>query len=232
MCGRFSLGGDPDRYGGFLQVARTVGEALEPNWNVAPTDPVYVVAEQAGERVLGTMRWGLVPRFSTDPRTIHINARAETLAAKPAFRDSLRRRRCIVPADGFFEWEPKEQGRTPHWVYRADGYPMAFAGLWASWSDPIGEHTLRTCAIVTTAAAGVVAAVHDRMPVVLVPGVWDAWLDRDLTDVREAVALLQTIDTDLVMAHPVSSRVNSVRNNDPDLRLPAGGPGTLPLGEG
>lgn len=226
MCGRFSLGGDPDRYGDFLAIDRTVTEALGPSWNVAPTDPVYVVAEHAGDRVLGTMRWGLVPHWSPDHRTIHINARAETLTDKPAFRASLRWKRCIVPADGFYEWEPKERGRTPHWVFRADGFPMAFAGLWASRPGPSGER-IRTCAIVTTAARGAVAAVHHRMPVVLVPEVWEAWLDRDLRDPEQAVGLLQNIDPDLVMEHPVSARVNSVRNNDPDLRLPAMAPRTL-----
>lgn len=232
MCGRFSLGGDPDRYGDFLGVTRAVTETLTPSWNVAPTDPVYVVAEHEGERVLGTMRWGLIPHWAADGRTVHINARAETLQSRPAFRDALRRRRCLVPADGFYEWGPGEKGRAPHWVHRADGYPMAFAGLWASWTDPALGRRLRTCAIVTTAARGQVAAIHDRMPVILVPEVWAPWLDRDLTDPAEATALLSGIDPDLITTHPVSTRVNSVRNNDPGLRMREPSPGTLPWSDG
>lgn len=226
MCGRFSITGDLDFYVEYFGVDETLAEPLEKNWNVAPTDPIYVVAERDGVRQLGTMKWGLVPHWAKDTRSIHINARSETVATTAAFRDSFARKRCLIPADGFYEWEPPEDGRTPHWVYRADGHPMVFAGIWAARIDPETEEWQRTCSILTTGAEGVISAIHDRMPVSLPPDVWDAWLDRDLTDSEEALGLLRSIESDLLMEHPVSKKVNSVRNNGPDL-VAAAEPDTL-----
>lgn len=226
MCGRFSITGDLDFYVEYFGVDETLAEPLEKNWNVAPTDPIYVVAERDGVRQLGTMKWGLVPHWAKDTRSIHINARSETVATTAAFRDSFARKRCLIPADGFYEWEPPEDGRTPHWVYRADGHPMVFAGIWAARIDPETEEWQRTCSILTTGAEGVISAIHDRMPVPLPPDVWDAWLDRDLTDSEEALGLLRSIESDLLMEHPVSKKVNSVRNNGPDL-VAAAEPDTL-----
>lgn len=218
MCGRFSITGDLDFYAEYFGVEDVVTDELEKNWNVAPTDPVYVIAERDGIRQLGSMRWGLVPHWAKDTKSIHINARAETVARTPAFRDSFSRRRCLIPADGFYEWEPPESGRTPHWVYRADGHPMVFAGIWASRVDPATEAWHRTCSIITRDAQGVISAIHDRMPVSLVPEVWDSWLDRDLQDPEPVYSLLQPIDSNEIMEHVVSRNVNSVRNNGPGLR--------------
>lgn len=217
MCGRFAMSGDLDFYRGYYGIDEVDTEGLDQSWNVAPTDETYVVAEHGGKRHLGRMAWGLIPHWAEDARTIHINARAETVASKPAFRRALTRHRCLIPADGFYEWEPKEKGRTPHWVYRADGHPMSFAGIWAAWKDPSTGTWVRRFAIITTESKGAIATVHDRMPVILPDDVWDAWLDRDLEDPEAALSLLETIDPDLIMEHPVSSRVNSVRNNGPDL---------------
>ncbi len=214
------LAAEADDYAEFFAVDRLVTESLEPSYNVAPTDPVYTVAEWDNERLLGTMRWGLLPHWAKNRRSIHINARSETVATTATFRDSFARKRCLVPADGFYEWEPKEVGRTPHWVYRADGYPMAFAGIWASWKDPETEEWIRTCSIITASSEGAISEIHDRTPVILVPEVWDAWLDRDLTDPIEAERLLQQIDPELIHEHAVSSEVNSVRNNHPHLTEP------------
>ncbi len=218
MCGRFSITGDLDFYAEYFGVDEVATDRLEPNWNVAPTDPVYVVAEREGVRALGSMPWGLVPHWAKDTRSIHINARAETVSTSAAFKESFSRRRCLIPADGFYEWEPKDEGRTPHWMYRADGHPMVFAGIWASRLDPETDTWQRTCSIITTEAEGVITSIHDRMPVSLVPGVWDAWLDRDLRDAEVVAGLLQPIDAEEIMEHPVSSRVNSVRNNGPELQ--------------
>jgi putative SOS response-associated peptidase YedK len=217
MCGRFSVTGDIDFYAEYFGVDDVVGDPLEKNWNVAPTDSVYVVAERDGRRQLGSMKWGLVPHWAKDTRSIQINARAETVSTKGMFRDSFARRRCLIPADGFYEWEPPERGRTPHWVYRADGHPMVFAGIWASRHDDETDTWQRTCSIITTTAAGAMANIHDRMPVALVPEVWDAWLDRDLRDPESVSALIQAIDPELVMEHMVSRRVNTVENNTSDL---------------
>lgn len=217
MCGRFSITGDLDFYAEYFGVDAVLTEPLEKSWNVAPTDPVYAVAERDGQRQLGSMRWGLVPHWATDTRSIHINARSETVATTPAFRDSFARKRCLIPADGFYEWEAPEKGRAPHWVYRADGHPMVFAGIWASRQDPETGEWQRTCSIITKDAEGAVSSIHDRMPVSLVPDVWDAWLDRDLQDPEAALSLLQTIEADSIMEHVVSRKVNSVRNNSKDL---------------
>jgi putative SOS response-associated peptidase YedK len=217
VCGRFSITGDLDFYAEYFGVDEVLTEPLEKSWNVAPTDPVYVIAEREGRRQLGSMRWGLVPHWSPDSRTIHINARSETVATSAAFRESFAKRRCLIPADGFYEWEPPEVGRTPHWIYRADGHPMAFAGIWASRRDPDTDEWHRTCSIVTTSAEGVIEAIHDRMPVSLDPVAWPTWLDRGITDPEAALAVLHPIDPELIMEHAVSKLVNNVRNDGPGL---------------
>lgn len=218
MCGRFSITGDLDFYVEYFGVDTALTDGIEKSWNVAPTDEVYVIVESDHERQLGVMRWGLVPHWAGAGRSIRINARAETVDQTPAFRDSFARRRCLIPADGFYEWEPAERGRTPHWVYRADGHPMVFAGIWASRQDPETGEWQRTCSILTTEAQGAIAAIHDRMPLSLPAGNWDTWLDRDLIDPVAARALIQTVDNGEIMEHRVSRRVNAVRNNTPDLR--------------
>jgi putative SOS response-associated peptidase YedK len=221
MCGRFSLSGEVDFYAEYFGATPVAAESLDPSWNVAPTDPVYVVAERDERRVLGIMRWGLVPHWATDLKAPSINARVETVATTPAFRDSFARKRCLVPADGFYEWEPRERGRQPHWIFRADGYPVGFAGIWSSWRTPADGSWVRTCAIITTAATGVMAGIHDRMPVALVPEAWDDWLDRGLTDPARALHLVTPLDPSLWMERTVSTRVNGVRNNGPELQYPA-----------
>lgn len=217
MCGRFSITGDLDFYAEYFGVDDVLTEPLEKSWNVAPTDQVYVIAEREGKRQLGSMKWGLVPHWAKDTRSIHINARLETVATTAAFRDSFARKRCLIPADGFYEWEAPEQGRTPHWVYRADGHPMVFAGIWASRLDPGTDTWHRTCSIITKDAEGVVSSIHDRMPVSLVPDMWDSWLDRGLQDPEAALTMLQSIDSGSIMEHIVSREVNSVKNNTPAL---------------
>lgn len=218
MCGRFSLSGDIDFYADYFG-ATVVVDGLPRSWNVAPTDEVYVVAEGEGERVLRTMKWGLVPHWAKDPKSIQINARSESAATAPAFRDSFARKRCLIPADGFYEWEAPDRGRIPHWIYRADGYPVGFAGIWSTRQNDDGEW-IRTCAILTTSGKGVIAPLHDRMPIALHSDSWESWLDRDLIDRSAAEALLRPIGDDLWMEREVSPRVNSVRNNDSRLQDP------------
>jgi putative SOS response-associated peptidase YedK len=226
MCGRFSITGDLDFYAEYFGVDEIRTEPLPPSWNVAPTDDVYVIAEHDNTRHIGLMKWGLVPHWAKDKKSIQINARTETVATTSMFRDSFSRKRCLIPSDGFYEWEPAEEGRTPHWVYRADGHPMVFAGIWASRLDEETQQWERTCSILTTGAKGVVSSIHHRMPVALDPEVWDSWLDREITDTETALGLIRTIDPDEIMEHAVSKRVNTVKNNDPDLRAPAA-PDTL-----
>lgn len=221
MCGRFSITGDLDFYAEYFGVESVDAERHQPSWNVAPTDSIYVVNERDDTRLLVEMDWGLVPHWASNSKSIHINARVETVATNNTFRDCFQRRRCLIPADGFYEWEPAERGRKPHWIFRPDGFPMAFAGIWSTRKDPETDDWIRTCSILTTESTGPVAKIHDRMPVTLPRDVWDPWLDRTLRDPEAASGLVRASDPDELMEHLVSARVNSVRNNDAKLREPA-----------
>lgn len=219
MCGRYTLAGtDPAQ----LRARWPVGERLEVRrrFNVAPGDDVLAVVRRAADAAPegALLRWGLVPFWAADPGALGvktINARAETIAERPAYRDAFERRRCLVLADGFYEWS----GGVPHWITRADGKPFAFAGLWASWR-PTGAgrdvEPLRSCAIVTTAAAGPVRALHDRMPVILAaPGQEALWLD-PATDPAELHAVCAPEAAPELASRPVSRAVNDARHDAPD----------------
>lgn len=223
MCGRFVSATDPEGLVRLFLVDDRQAENLPPSWNVAPTDPVYAVAAHEGRRVLVSFRWGLVPFWAKDRKVAarHINARAETVASKPTFADSFQRRRCLIPADGFYEWRSSPDGsRTPYFVHRADGAPMAFAGLWASWRDAGNESRLLSCAIVTTQASGGIASLHERMPVVIEPGSFSDWLDRD-ADPAYLHHLLASTDPEVLAWRRVGTEVNAVRNNHAGLMAPA-----------
>jgi putative SOS response-associated peptidase YedK len=227
MCGRFVALTDPDGLVRFFVVDDRKADDVPPNPNVAPTEDVYAVAEHDGRRVLTVFRWGLVPHWADDMRigARMINARAETVAEKPAFRSALERRRCLIPANGFYEWQRRTDGtRIPHFIGHRDGTPLAFAGLWESWRDPAAPDRPRllTCTIVTTQANATVRPLHDRMPVVLPPDRWEAWLDRGATDLLTAHALLHPAADDLLAVHEVSRDVNDARNKRLDLPAPVG----------
>ena len=221
VCGRFSITGDLDFYAEYFGVDEVRANALSPSWNVAPTDEIYAVSESDGQRKLGSMRWGFLPHWAKDSKNIHINARLETIAKSPTFRDSFSSKRCLIPADGFYEWEPPERGRRPHWIYRADGHPTVFAGIWAARFDEEEQAWHRSCAIVTTKASGPVAPIHDRMPLILHQETWAPWLDREVTDPDMVFGLTSGIDSNELMEHAVSKRVNSVKNDGPEIREPA-----------
>jgi putative SOS response-associated peptidase YedK len=215
MCGRYTLATpDPSQ----LRARWPIGERVEVRrrYNVAPGDDVLAVLRPRDREPEGTLlRWGLVPYWASDPKEIGvktINARAETVAERPAYRDAFARRRCLIVADGFYEWS----AGTPHWITRADGAPFAFAGLWASWR-PRGEddvEPLRTCSIVTTAAAGPVRDLHDRMPVILDPADEARWMD-PATPAEDLHALLVPAGPPL-LTRPVSRNVNDARHDAPD----------------
>lgn len=222
MCGRYTSRTSAADLADYFGVDEVVAPDLGERFNVAPTDEVYAVAESSSGRRLGTFRWGLVPFWAKDLKVgaKMINARAESLLDKPAFKRSFERRRCIVPADGFYEWEkvgPKT--KQPWLIRRADGKPMAFAGLWESWRPVKGsdEGKVRSCTIVTGAPNEKVAALHDRMPVILQPEAWDAWLDPGNTDVGSLAGLLVPVDAAELELFPVSKAVNDVRNDGPEL---------------
>lgn len=218
MCGRFLQTANAADYASLLEARAVVETPLPPSWNVAPTDEVYVAACRGPERLLGTMRWGLIPHWSTDGRPGPINARVETAADRPTFRDSFRTKRGLVPADGFYEWRRQGTRKVPYWIRRADGYPLVFAALWSAWQHPSTGEWVRSCTLITRPAAGPVAEIHDRMPTVLRPEVWERWLDRELRDPDEVAALATVIEpSELLVPTEVVPLVNSVRNDGPEL---------------
>ena len=209
MCGRYTLTVPVDRLAGEFDLDGGVGE-LSPNYNVAPTQSVATVLAENGGRRLEMLRWGLVPSWADDPEigSRMINARAETAPEKPSFRSAFKRRRCLIPADGFYEWKREEGGKQPFYFHMEDGRPFAFAGLWEEWHDE-----LRTCAILTTSPNEVAAKIHNRMPVILPREDYDAWLDPE-AEKEELVSLLRPYPGDDLETFPVSRFVNSPRNND------------------
>lgn len=223
MCGRYALSQSPSAYADWFGAEVIATEELAPSYNVAPTDPVYAIAAHDGERRLGSFRWGLVPWFSKDRRGAarNINARLETVATKPAFRESFLKHRCVIPGDGFYEWQqmPEGRGKLPYFIHSADGGPLAFAGLWASWKDPATNERLKTCTILTGEPSPAVSAIHDRMPVILDRSLWDAWLG-DTADPDELLELLAARPPVDLHLYPVSTLVNSVKNNLPELIEP------------
>ncbi|MEE8397288.1 MAG: SOS response-associated peptidase [bacterium] len=217
MCGRFSLSAPPEAVAEFFRLVKV--PPLPPRYNIAPTTPVAVVraAEQgASGRELALLRWGLVPSWAKDLAFGNrlINARAETVAQKPSFRAAIRARRCLVPASGYYEWRTEGEGKQPYHIRRADGAPLAFAGLWETWQNP--EHgTVETCTIITTEAAGAPAEIHHRMPVMLNPADFDAWLDPEQTQAEPVIPLLQPKVTEGLEVYAVSRQVNRATFDEP-----------------
>jgi len=198
-----------------------------PRHNVAPTQPVAIVRMAEGRREFALVRWGLVPAWVKDPRgfSLLINARGESVLDKPAFRNAMRRRRCLFPADGFYEWKRDGNRKQPWFVRLKSGQPMAFAGLWETWSGPNGEE-LETAAIVTTTASRSIAHIHDRMPVIVAPEAFDFWLDPNV-DARTAAAVIAPAPDAALEAYEVSSAVNRTANDSPDLLEPLREPETV-----
>jgi len=224
MCGRARLSSDVSE---IKLVFRIPPERPTPNiapsWNVAPTDPLPVVRydEKAQQRSLDVMRWGLIPYWAKDIKIgfSTINARAEEVDTKPAFREAFQRRRCLVPLDNFYEWKKTETGKQPYAIALADRRLMATAGLWETWRSPQGER-IRSFTIVTTKPNELCAELHNRMPAVLKPDMWPAWLGEQPATVRDLKAMLAPYPSDGVISWPVSTRVGNVKNKDPSLIEP------------
>ncbi|UGQ14362.1 SOS response-associated peptidase [Yinghuangia sp. ASG 101] len=243
MCGRYASTQQPDDLIELFEIEKLASEireqALPPDWNIAPTKQVYAVVERPAERdgppvrQLRTMKWGLVPSWakSADMGAKMINARSETVFEKPAYRKAFASRRCLVPADGYYEWYTPETApdgpkgklrKQPFWIHTTDGSPIAFAGLYEWWrdrtrpdDDPLAW--LWTCTIITTDAEPELARIHPRMPLVLEKERWDAWLDPKTGDTEQVRALLAPPEPGHMAARPVSTEVNSVKNNSPHL---------------
>jgi putative SOS response-associated peptidase YedK len=188
-----------------------------PRYNIAPTQPVPIIRQHPKEprRELSLVRWGLIPSWAKDTSGAAqmINARSETAATKPAFRDALASRRCLVPADGFYEWRRAGKVKQPYCFEVNDGELFAFAGIWECWKDPVGKW-IKSCSILTTTPNKVTAAVHDRMPVILDPDSYDPWLDPGMKKVEGLSEMLKPYDARTMRSYPVSNRVNHVANDD------------------
>jgi putative SOS response-associated peptidase YedK len=217
VCGRFRLSRRKQVVEEYFDTAAPDAEDWTPRYNIAPTQPVPVICQNPKEpvRQLSLMRWGLIPAWSKDSSVAAsmINARSETAATKPAFRDALKSRRCLIPADGFYEWMRLGKTKQPYCFEVNEGELFAFAGFWDRWQDPTG-HWVKSCSILTTTPNAVTSAVHDRMPVILDPDGYDVWLDPGMTDVSVASELLKPYDARLMRCFPVSTRINHVANDD------------------
>lgn len=214
MCGRFALYSDPAVLARRFEIEAL--PKLHPRYNVAPTQNIPIVREEGGNRRFALARWGLIPLWAKDMKIGYhtINARAETVAEKPAFRNAFKHRRCLIPADGFYEWQavPGSKVKQPWFIALQDREPMAFAGLWEKWRNPEGEE-LESCSIIVTEANEIMRPIHDRMPVILAPGDWDAWLETEAKDVGGLQSLLKPYPAEGMAAWPVSTTVNSPKND-------------------
>jgi putative SOS response-associated peptidase YedK len=219
MCGRYAVTSSPEAIRALFRYDDRPN--FPPRYNIAPTQPIAVVRVEEGKRRFALVRWGLIPSWAKDPKSVSLlfNARGETAIDKPAYRAAMKRRRCLIPADGFYEWQRAGERKQPFYVRSKNGEPLAFAGLWETWTGPNGEE-LETAAIVTTTANRPLAQIHDRMPVIVPPDAFDLWLNCAEVDAQTASALIAPAPDDLLEAYPVPAAVNRVANDEPALLEP------------
>jgi putative SOS response-associated peptidase YedK len=219
MCGRYTVISAPEALRALFRYAEQPN--FPPRYNVAPTQPIAIVRLVEGKRQFALVRWGLLPSWVKDPKTftLLINARGESAAEKPAFRAAMKRRRCLIPADGFYEWQAAGERKRPYYVRAKSGAPLAFAGLWETWTGPNGEE-LETAAIVTTTANRTLKPIHERMPVIVPPDGFDLWLDAANVDATTAAALIAPAPEGLLEAYEISTAVNRTANDNPKLLEP------------
>ena len=222
MCGRFTLTVDPaqaqENFNNF-----TFPEKFAPRFNIAPTQPILAIPNDE-KFTADFFIWGLIPMWAKDPSIGNrlINARAETLAEKPSFRGSLKYKRCLILADGFYEWKSSDgkKSKTPFFIHMKDRKPFAFAGLWDSWNSPEGSQ-LKTCTIITTEPNELMSLLHNRMPVILHPRDYDKWLDPSSQTPDQLIPLLKPFPAEMMDAYPVTPLVNKPANDTPELVVPA-----------
>ncbi len=219
MCGRYTLTSAPEAIRALFRYSQQPN--FPPRYNIAPTQPIPIVRLVEGKREFALVRWGLLPSWVKDPKAFSplINARGKSVLDKPAFRAAMKYRRCLIPADGFYEWQKAAARKRPFYVRAKDSGPLAFAGLWECWTGPNGEE-LETAAIVTTRANRRLSPIHERMPVVVPPEAFDLWLDCKAVDVETAAALIAPARDDLLEAHEIAPAVNRVANDTPALIEP------------
>ncbi len=231
MCGRF-LNRTPVSETARIFRVKTPAPNYPPRYNIAPTQDVIAVRfnPETRERTLDALRWGLIPFWAKDPSigSRLINARAESLAEKPAFRDAFLERRCLIPADGFYEWKKAGGAKTPYAIVPREG-PFAFAGLWERWKDPKSQEAVRSCTIVTGEPNRLVAPIHNRMPVILDESAWAVWLGEADASPAELQALLRPYPAERMRAYPIGTRVNNARSDEPSLIDPLAPAGNLAL---
>jgi putative SOS response-associated peptidase YedK len=219
MCGRYTL----KTPAGVLTERFDIEESstsITSSYNIAPTQQVATVLAENGKRKLEMLHWGLIPSWAKDPEVGNrmINARAETVAEKPSYRKAFQERRCLILADGFYEWQKTDNGKQPFYIRMEDESPFAFAGLWESWRN---GREIRSCTIITTAPNELAASIHNRMPVILHPEDYDMWLDPDFDEREPLTSLLKPFPAEAMEAYPVSRRVNNPANNDAGVVEPA-----------
>jgi len=223
MCGRFTLMIDPADLQEAFPGLTSIPNNLAPRYNIAPTQPIAIIIN-TGTYTLGFSVWGLVPSWAKDPSigSQMINARAETIAIKPAFRSAFRRHRCLIPADGFYEWQKDlaSNKKTPFYISLQSRQPFTFAGIWDTWSSPDGSN-LQTCCIITTQPNELVAPIHNRMPVILPSTAYQQWLDPLESRAEVLLPLLKPYPASEMQAYPVSRLVNAAANDSPDCVRPA-----------
>src|ERR1035438_3063723 len=217
MCGRYRLSQRKQLIQEYFDTADEVD--WEPRYNIAPSQSVGIIRQDRAnpERRFSLARWGLIPYWAKDPGIGYqlINARSETVGSKPAFREAFQSRRCLIPADGFYEWKRAEKAKQPFHFGLHDGSLFAFAGLWDRWKDASGQ-LVQSCSILTTTPNSLLADVHDRMPVILSPEYYDLWLDPGFQRTESLKRMLSSFDATLMRRYPVSTRVNFVKNDDPE----------------
>ncbi len=220
MCGRFTLAIDPDVLQEAFGLTAPLPAELAPRYNIAPSQPVAVVAN-GQQRKLELFSWGLIPSWAKDPKIGNrlINARAETLAEKPSFRAALKKRRCLILADGFYEWKREGKAKTPTYIQLKDGRPFAFAGLWEVWHSP-DDSLVKSCTIITTAPNALLGKIHDRMPVILPPTAYALWLSPEELPAEKTLPLLKPFAATQMKAVPVSPRVNNPAFDAPECVRP------------
>jgi putative SOS response-associated peptidase YedK len=221
MCGRFSRASGREALSDEFPGVQLGESEFRPRYNIAPSQTVEAIIRDEGAQRLAPMRWGFTPSFVKDPTVAPINARAETVAASPMFRQAFRRGRCLVVADGFYEWRKDGRGKTPHFIHLRSGRPFGFAGIWSSAPAAVGT-TLPTCAIITCAPNELLARIHNRMPVILSAAARDRWLDPRVEE-AELLGLLIPLPSEAMEAYAVSRVVNSPRNDVPECVRPSGG---------